>query len=87
VVWGALCGLSTTPAERALAPLLFLLLGGTIGGAFVGVLIPPCLAFEAVEDCSDRFFARGVTGDDVKEFLGGSWTLASQLVNQTCRWS
>jgi len=43
--------------ERELAPLLVLLLSGTIGGAFTEVLVPPRLALEAVEDRSDRFFA------------------------------
>ena len=43
--------------ERALMPLLVLLLGGTVGGAFAGILVPLCLAFEAVEDCSDRLLA------------------------------
>ena len=69
--------------ERALAPLLLVLLfGGMVGGAFASVHVPPRLAIEAIKDCSDRFFARGVAGGDVKEFLGGSRTLASQLVNQ-----
>ena len=82
MVQSALYGLLTTPAvsgghERALAPLLVLLLGGTIGGAFTGVLVLPCLAFEVVKDRSNHFFARGMTGGDVDEFLGGSWALAS----------
>ena len=82
MVRNALHGLSTTLLvggghERALAPLLFLLLSGMIGGAFTGVLILPRLAFEAVEDRSDRIFARGVAGGDVEEFLGGLWALAS----------
>ena len=81
MVRSALHGLPTTTTvsgghERALAPLLFLL-GETIGGAFAGVLILPRLALEAVEDRSDRFLAQGVAGGDVKEFLGGSWALAS----------
>ena len=63
--------------ERALKLLLVLLLVGTVGGAFNDVLIPLCLALEAVEDHSDRLLARGMAGGDVKEFLGGSWTLAS----------
>ena len=84
----ALCGLLTTPTvsgshERALVLLLlFLLFGGTVGGAFASVLIPPRLAIKAIEDRSDHFFAQGVAGGDVKEFLGGSQTLASHLVNQ-----
>ena len=83
MVQSALRGLPTTPAvsggyERALVPLLFVLLfGGTVGGAFASVLVPPRLAIEVIEDRSDRFFARGMVGGDVKEFLGGSWALAS----------
>ena len=70
VVRSALRRLSTTLTvygghERALAPLLLVLLfGGMIVGAFAGVL------------------ARGMAGGDVQEFLGGSWALTSQLVNQ-----
>ena len=50
VVWGTLSGLSTPLAvggghERALVPLLVLLLDGMVGGAFVGVLVPLSLAF------------------------------------------
>jgi len=88
VVRSALRGLSTTPTvsgghERALALLLLVLLfGGTVGGAFANVLVPPCLAIEAIEDRSDRFFARGVAGGNVQELLGGSRALTSQLVNQ-----
>ena len=64
--------------ERALVPLLLVLLfGGTVGGTFASVLVPPRLAIEAIEDRSDYFFTRGVAGGDVKEFLGGLWTLAS----------
>ena len=82
VVRSALCGLPTTPMvygshERALALLFFLFLGGTIGGAFAGVLIPLHLALKAVEDRSNRFFARGMVGSDVKEFLSGSQALGS----------
>ena len=79
----ALHRLPTTPAvsgghERALASLLLVLLfGRTVGGAFASVLILPCLAVEAIEDRSDRFFARGMAGGDVDEFLGGSRALAS----------
>ena len=43
--------------ERALAPLLVLLLVRTVGGAFAGVLVPLCLAFEAVEGRPDRLLA------------------------------
>ena len=78
MVQSALHGLLTTLAvsnghERALTPLLLVLLfGGMIGCAFTGILILPCLAIEAIKDCSDRFFVRGVAGGDVKEFFGGS---------------
>ena len=82
MVQSALHGLSTTPAvsgghKRALMPLLFLLLGGTVGGAFASVLILPRLALKAVEDSSNRFFARGMAGGDVEDFLGGLRALAS----------
>ena len=43
--------------ERALAPLLVLLLAGTIEGAFTDVLIPLHLALEAVKNCPDRLLA------------------------------
>ena len=87
MVRGTLCGLSTplvvgSGHERALASLLVLLLAGMVGGAFAGVLIPLCLALEAVEDRSDRLLARGVAGGDVKELFGDSQALTSQLVNQ-----
>ena len=68
--------------ERALASLLVLLLVGTVGGAFASVLVPLCLAFEAVENRSDRLLALGMAGDDVEELLDGSWALTSQLMNQ-----
>ena len=67
--------------ERALMPLLVLLLDGMVGGTFAGVLIPLRLALEAIEDRADRLLARGMPGGDVKELLGGSRTLTSQLVN------
>jgi hypothetical protein len=35
-----------------------------------------------VKDSPDRLLARGVVRPDVKELLGGSRALASQLVNQ-----
>ena len=62
VVRGALGGLLTTLAvggghERALAPLLVLLLVGVVGGAFVGVHVPLCLALGVVENCPDRLLA------------------------------
>ena len=63
-------------------PLLVLLLDGTIGGAFTGVLVPLCLAFEAFKNRPDRLLARGVAGGDVEELLADSRTLTSQLVNQ-----
>ena len=58
-------------------PLLVLLLGKTIGGAFTGVLIPLRLALEAVKDRSDCLLTRGMAGGDVEELLGGSWALTS----------
>jgi len=63
VVRSALHGLLTTLAvssshEWVLAPLLLVFpFGGTIGGAFVGTLVPPCLALEVIEDRSDRLFS------------------------------
>ena len=71
MVRSALRRLPTTPVvsggyERALVPLLLVLaFGGTIRGAFTGVLIPPCLAIKTIEDRSDRFFSRGMAGGDV----------------------
>ena len=55
VVRGTLSGLPTPFAingghERALAPLLVLLFIGMVGGTFTGILIPLCLAFEAVKN-------------------------------------
>ena len=58
--------------KRALVPLLVLLLGGTMGGTFADVLVPPCLALEAVKDRSDCLLTRGVASGDVEELLGGS---------------
>ena len=63
--------------ERALVLLLVLLLDRTVGGAFVGVLVPFRLALEVVQDRSARHFTRGMAGDDVEELLGGLWALAS----------
>ena len=62
MVRGTLGGLPTPVVvggghERALAPLLVLILDGTVGGAFTGVLVSFCLAFEAIEDRSDRLLA------------------------------
>ena len=48
-----------------------------VGGALAGVLVPLCLAFEAVEDRSNHLLARGVAGGDVEELLGGSRALTS----------
>ena len=68
--------------ERALALLLVLLLARIVGGAFVGVLVPLCLALEWVKDRSDRILARGMAGGNVEELLGGSRALTSQLMDQ-----
>ena len=53
VVWGTLGGLSTPLVvggghERALVPLLVLLLARMVGGAFTDVLVLLCLALKAV---------------------------------------
>ena len=82
VVRSTLGGLLTPVAvggghERALAPLLVLLLVGTVGGAFTNVLIPLRLALGAVKNCPDCLLARGMTGGDVEELLDGSWALMS----------
>ena len=60
-------------------PLLVLLLVGTVGDAFASVLVPLCLAFEAVKNHPDRLLARGMAGGDVEELLGGSWPLRPSL--------
>ena len=71
MVRSALRGLLTTPTvsgghERALTLLLLVLpFGGTIGGTFVGVVVPLCLAVETIKDRSDSFFSRGMAGGDV----------------------
>ena len=80
VVRGALVGLLTPLAvggshERALVPLLVLLLARTVGGAFIGILVPLCLALEVIEDRSDCLLARDMAGGDVEELLGGSRAL------------
>ena len=62
-------------------PLLVLLLVGTVRGAFADVLVPLCLAFEAVENRPNRLLTRGVASGDVEEHLAGSRALTPQLVN------
>ena len=57
MVWGTLGRLPTplvvgSGHERALTPLLVLLLVGAVGGAFTGVLVWLCLAFGAVKIAS-----------------------------------
>ena len=64
--------------EQALAPLLVLLLDGTVGGTFTDVLVSFCLALEVVEDRSNCHLTRGMAGGDVKELLSGPQTLAAQ---------
>ena len=86
VVQGILGGRTTPLAvggghERALTSLLVLLLAGMVGGTFTGVLIPLCLALEAVEDSSDHLLTRGVASGGVEELLGASRALMSQLMN------
>ena len=83
VVRSILHGLPATLAvgsghERVIAPLLLVLpFDRTVGGDFTSILILPRLAIEVIEDRPDHFFARGMAGGDIKEFLGGSRTLAS----------
>ena len=82
MVRGTLGGLPTPLAvgsgdERALAPLLVLLLVGAVGGAFIGVLVPLCLALGVVKNCPDHLLARGVAGGSVEELRGGSRALTS----------
>ena len=63
VVRSALHGLSATFAvdsgHKRVVTLLLLILpfGRTIGGAFAGTLVSPCLAIEAIEDRSDRLLS------------------------------
>ena len=62
VVWGTIGRLLTPLAigsghKRALTSLLVFLLVGAVGGAFAGVLVPLCLAFEAVENRPDCLLA------------------------------
>ena len=80
MVRGTLGGLLTPLAvgvghERALVPLLVLLLPGTVGGAFPGILVSLRLAFEASEDRSNHLLAQGMAGGDVDDLLGGSRAL------------
>ena len=82
LVRGTFSGLLTPLAvksghEQALAPLLVLLLARTVGGTFIGVLVPLHLAFEVVENRLNCLLARGMAGGDVEELLGGLWALTS----------
>ena len=82
MVRGTLGGLPTplmvgSGHQRALAPLLVLLLVGVVEGAFACVLVPLCLVLGAVENCPDRLLARSMAGGDVEELLGGSQALTS----------
>ena len=82
MVWGTLYGLSTPLAvgdghERALMPLLVLLLAGMVGGAFADVLVLLSLAFEVVKNRPDHLLARDMAGGDVEELFGGSRALTS----------
>ena len=75
VVRGAFGGLPTPLVaggghERALTPLLVLLLARMVGSTFIGILVLLCLAFEVVEDSSNCLLARGVAGGDVEKLLG-----------------
>ena len=62
--------------EQALMLLLVLLLVGTVGGAFAGVLVPLRLSLEAVGALTASS-PQDMAGGDVKELLCGSWTLTS----------
>ena len=82
MIQSALRGHPTTPAvtgghERALVPLLVLLLIGVVGGAFADVLVLLCLALGVVKNRPDRLLVRGVAGGNVEELLGGSRALTS----------
>ena len=63
--------------EQALMPLLVLLLVGAVGGAFTGVLVLLCLAYEDVKNHPDHLLTQGMVGGDVEEVLGGLRALAS----------
>ena len=63
--------------ERALAPLLILLLVGALAGAFASVLVLLRLALGTVENRSNRLLTRGMASGNVEELLGGSWALTS----------
>ena len=67
--------------EQAPVPFPILLFIRTVGGAFVGVLVPLRLASVAIENCSNRFLARSMAGRNVEEFLGSPWALTSQLMD------
>jgi hypothetical protein len=61
---------------------LILLHPRAVSATLAGALIVLRLALGTVKDRPDRLLARGVVRPDVKELLGGSRALASQLVNQ-----
>ena len=68
--------------ERAPALFSVLLPIRTVGGAFVGVLVPLPLAFGEIKNCSNHLLTGSVASRDVEEFLGSPWALMSQLVDQ-----
>jgi len=68
---------SELPRRRFVLPFV-----GRLGGAFVSVLIPLCLALGAVKNCPDRLLSQGMAGGDFKELLGRLRAITSQLVNQ-----
>ena len=65
--------------EQALVPLLVFLLVGTVGGAFISVLVPICLVFEAAKNRPDRLLARGVAGGVSRSSLVVHGPLRSSL--------
>ena len=52
-----------------------------VRGAFVGVLVPLCLASGGIENFSNRLLAGSMAGHNVEEFLGSLWSLMSQLMD------
>jgi hypothetical protein len=65
--------------EQALVPLLvvvLLLLTEAVGGTLIGVLVPLCLAFRAIEDCPHRVLAKGVANGNVEELLSSPWAFS-----------